>query len=92
MDIRAKTAMAPCPDCGRMVNVGSQPREGLQFTCPNCGARLEIINLEPLELDWAFSDFEPDWEPDEEVWEEEEWDEEEWDEDESNTDGRSSDY
>jgi len=47
---------------------------------------LEIINVEPLELDWAFDDFESDWEPDEEEWEDEEWDEG------NTTDGRDSDY
>jgi hypothetical protein len=35
---------------------------------------LEIINLEPPELDWVFDDLEPDWEPDDEDWDEE-WDE-----------------
>jgi len=47
---------------------------------------LEIINVEPLELDWAFDDFESDWEPDEEEWEDEEWDEG------NTTGGRDSDY
>ena len=74
--------MAPCPDCGEMVRVGSRPKEGLRFTCSNCGASLEIINLEPLELDWAYDDFEPDWESDED----------EWDEEDDSVNGRGSDY
>jgi hypothetical protein len=49
---------------------------------------LEIINIEPLELDWAFDNFESGWEPDEEEWEDEEWDNEE----DSTTDGRDNDY
>ena len=43
-------------------------RRAGSFTCINCGAYLEIINLKPLELVWAFSDFEPDWDPDEKEW------------------------
>lgn len=87
MDIRARTTVAPCPGCGRPVNVGPQPKGGQRLACPNCGDYLEIINVEPLELDWAFDDFESDWEPDEEELEDEEWDEED-----STTDGRDSDY
>lgn len=87
MDIRTRTAVAPCPGCGRPVNLGSRPRVGQRLACPNCGDYLEIINMEPLELDWAFDDFEPDLEPDEEEWEEEGRDEED-----STPDGRGSDY
>jgi hypothetical protein len=36
---------------------------------------LEVINVEPLELDWAFAEFESDWDPDEEMWDEDGWDE-----------------
>jgi hypothetical protein len=43
---------------------------------------LEIINLKPLELDWAYDDFEPDWESDED----------EWDEEDDSVNGRGSDY
>ncbi len=90
MDARVKKAVASCPGCGWMINPGSQPKEGQQLTCSNCGAYLEIINLEPIELDWAFTEFESDWDPDEEMWEEEEW-EEEWDDESDGTDGRGSD-
>lgn len=76
MSIQTKTVVAPCPSCGRRVDLGVQPRVGEQLACLRCGDYLEIINLRPPELDWVFSDFEPD----EEEWGEEEWDEEEeWD-------------
>jgi len=75
MDIR--TATVTCPGCKRSINLDPRPREGQRFTCPSCGDYLVIINLEPLELDWAFDDFEPDWDPDEGMWDEEEWEEEE---------------
>jgi hypothetical protein len=73
MDVRARMATAPCPDCGWIIGLEPRLREGQRFTCSNCGAFLEIINLEPPELDWAFSDFAPDREPEEELWGEEEW-------------------
>ena len=66
-------ATAFCLDCGYSVSLGSQPMEGQMITCPNCDASLEVINLDPLELDWAF--LEP-------AVDKEEWDwEAEWDKD-----------
>ena len=82
MSIQTRKMVASCPDCDEQIDLGPRPTEGQRLTCFNCGAQLEIINLEPPELDWAFSDFEPDWDPDEEEWEEEEeeeWGEEDWD-------------
>ena len=79
METRTKVTTARCPGCGRTVRLGADSKEGQRLGCPHCGDFLEIINLEPPELDWVFDDFEPDWEPDDEDWDgAEEWDEEDW--------------
>jgi lysine biosynthesis protein LysW len=77
MDVKTKRSVAPCPGCGWMVIPGARPSEGQPVTCPNCGAYLEVINLEPLELDWAFTEFEEAWA--EQEWDEDDRDEEQWD-------------
>lgn len=75
METRTKVATARCPGCGRTVKLGAQPSESQRLGCPHCGDHLEIINLEPPELDWAFDDSEPEWEPDDRDWDDaEEWD------------------
>lgn len=71
MNKRVKTAMAACPDCDWEVYLGPRPREGQRVSCPNCRAALEVIDLDPPELDWAFDGVDPDWDPDDD---EEEWD------------------
>jgi len=43
-----------CPACGGEIGLGQATGLGSRATCPGCGAYLEIIGLEPLELDWAF--------------------------------------
>jgi lysine biosynthesis protein LysW len=47
--------VASCPDCGQIVEL-NEPEEGQFLSCPNCRARLEVLNLEPLELDWAYTE------------------------------------
>ncbi len=86
MSIRTRSVLAPCPGCGRPVDLGSRPREGLRLICSRCGDHLEINSLEPPELDWAFNDLEPDWEHDDEDWDED------WDEGEDDGDDEGSDY
>ncbi len=68
MHRRTSMLVAPCPDCEWEIYLGAQPREGQKVTCPDCGAELQVIDLDPPELDWAFDGFEPDWDPDEEAW------------------------
>jgi alpha-aminoadipate carrier protein LysW len=68
-------AIAFCPDCDGSVNVGASPRLGQRINCPHCDAELEVIEVSPLELDWAYDEPETDW------GEEEEWDDDEDDED-----------
>lgn len=59
-------ATANCPDCDAklVVNV---VRLGQKLTCPYCDTELEVIGVDPLELDWA-SDWSDDWEDYEEEW------------------------
>ncbi len=76
-------AIAFCLDCEYKINLGAHPAEGQKVTCSNCGAELEIISSEPLELDWAYlepAESEEDWYWDED-WDED-WDEEEEEEEE----------
>lgn len=45
--------VASCPDCGQALEL-ENPEEGQRFSCPNCRAKLEVLNVEPLELDWVY--------------------------------------
>jgi len=61
-------ATGTCPDCDARLSL-SHPRLMQKLLCPYCDAQLEVISLEPLELDWAM-----EW-PDEDEWYEERADE-----------------
>jgi len=43
-----------CMDCNHPIKLESRPKVGDTITCSGCGAELEIINVEPVELDWAY--------------------------------------
>jgi lysine biosynthesis protein LysW len=88
-------AIAFCPDCEEPVHLGGRPKVGQRIVCLNCGADLEVVEVSPLELDWALDEPGEDWEGEDEEEEEEElddddlddwdddddWDEDDWDDD-----------
>lgn len=44
--------MAVCPECEATIDVGDgEIEEGATLDCPECGAELEVVNTNPLELD-----------------------------------------
>jgi lysine biosynthesis protein LysW len=56
-------AMAICPACEGQINLQGKVEMGQSVVCPHCSEDLEVIDIEPLELDWAFD--EEDWDEDE---------------------------
>lgn len=51
-----KSNRAQCPECEQSIEVASA-RLGLQFPCPKCDTLLEVIETDPIELDWAEGDY-----------------------------------
>lgn len=45
-----------CIDCEQAINLESKPVQGGMIFCSGCGTELEVINLEPTELDWVYLD------------------------------------
>ncbi len=48
---------ARCLDCEAMVSVRASAELGDKVTCPECETLLEVINLHPLDLDYAEDDY-----------------------------------
>jgi uncharacterized paraquat-inducible protein A len=49
-------ATVSCLECGQVFDLYDPLQEGQKVTCPSCHARMEIIHVDPLELDWAYLD------------------------------------
>ncbi len=52
-----------CPGCDYEFSI-SRPRLGQKVRCPGCDAQLEVVYLDPLEVDWIEDEYE-DWDEDE---------------------------
>jgi len=73
-----------CIDCDQPIKLDARPKVGQLITCAHCGAELEVIDVDPIELDWAY--FEP--EEEDEDWE---GDEEDYDDDDEDVDDDDDD-
>ncbi|MBZ0277182.1 MAG: lysine biosynthesis protein LysW [Anaerolineae bacterium] len=49
-----------CPECAADVTVPADAMANEILSCPECGTELEIISLNPLEVDYA-PEVEEDW-------------------------------
>jgi len=53
--------MANCPECEAAIDMEIEDvEEGQRIDCPECGAELEVVNTNPLELDVIASGDEDD--------------------------------
>ena len=46
-------AFAYCPDCASRIHLGRRPWLGQPAFCDHCEADLEVVRLNPPELDWV---------------------------------------
>ncbi len=76
---------AACASCGAKVNVGKNPELGQRFTCPSCDDAMEVVWLDPIELDWPIDD------DDYEEYDDEDFEDEDEDEDEHEDDFEDDD-
>lgn len=43
--------MAHCPECEALIEIEGDLDEGETLDCPECGAELEVVNINPVEFD-----------------------------------------
>ena len=52
--------MAVCPECEGMLELAADVEEGEILVCPDCGAELEVMGLDPVTVELA-PEVEEDW-------------------------------
>jgi alpha-aminoadipate carrier protein LysW len=45
-----------CISCGHQIPIKGETRMGMKVTCSQCKAELEVVWLDPIELDWPYED------------------------------------
>lgn len=54
-----------CPDCDADVHVDTDADKGDVVSCEECGTNLEVVGLDPVELDIVEEDYDEDEDEDE---------------------------
>lgn len=49
-----------CPECEADVHVDTDTDKGDVVTCEECSSKLEVVGLDPVELDMVDEDDDPD--------------------------------
>lgn len=70
MAINPVPKIASCPGCGARIRF-QQVELGEFVVCEECGDELEVVNLSPIKLDWAYA--EP-YDDDDDDWDDDDWD------------------
>jgi len=60
---------AECISCGTEITFREDPKMGQLVKCQRCDAELEVVWLDPVELDWPFVD---DYDDDEDYYDDDE--------------------
>lgn len=68
--------MARCPECNARMSLPDGIGQWSHFFCESCGTKLEILNLNPLELETVYDDDDEDI-----LYELDDEDEQDWEED-----------
>ena len=58
-----------CPECSEKVYVDAESEQGDIISCEECGTELEIVGLDPVELDVFADEDMDDFEDDDEAFE-----------------------
>lgn len=49
-------AIVECLYCGEDIQININPKTGSFITCNKCSSQFEIIDLEPVTIDWPYYD------------------------------------
>lgn len=60
--------LAVCPECEAEIHVDEDADKGEVVTCEECEAKLEVVGLDPIELDLAREEEDEDYDEDEDAY------------------------
>ena len=67
-EVEAREILLDCLDCGAELILVGAIDLGHKVTCPECGTVMEVVGLDPMEVDWIYDEPEYEDEGDTEDW------------------------
>ena len=55
-NVNSRVTLGTCPGCQTKIRFHDYVELGEFVSCQECGDELEVVQLNPLKLDWAYSD------------------------------------
>jgi DNA-directed RNA polymerase subunit RPC12/RpoP len=55
-----REAMIECMDCGVRFPIKGRIALGQEIACPECGTWMEVVSLDPVQVDWIYDELEHD--------------------------------
>ena len=67
-EAKTKKTVIQCVECGEDFALSSAIQIGQEIACPECGTWMEVLEVDPVQVDWVYD--EPDYEDreDQEDW------------------------
>jgi len=56
MKVKRQKEIVECLSCGANIFVGSKIRIGTTVECGRCDSIFEVIDLDPMSIDWLYDD------------------------------------
>lgn len=56
ISVKPKKTTVECLSCNKDIYIGNDPNLGKFITCKSCESVFEIINIDPLMIDWPYYD------------------------------------
>jgi lysine biosynthesis protein LysW len=66
--INVREAVIECMDCGVKSVLTGRIELGQEIACPECGTWMEVVSLDPVQVDWVYDELDDDQEDAQEDW------------------------
>ena len=63
---KLKEAVVNCVGCKERITLSGEIELGQEVICPECDNWMEVISLDPVEVDWIYEEPEAEYEEEEE--------------------------
>jgi len=53
---KTKRTLVNCVNCGAEITLTGQVKTGQEVICPECATMMEVVELDPVDVDWIYDE------------------------------------